>query len=126
MSTRRTRKHSKRRIMVKHLLQHGQVWFISRYGYTAWKNVALNLNDRKDIRLGGALYDESCEYYAKMRMLSEQLRIHNAMGDTIVAQAMRERLWDACVAYVKYRSNRYDWIEKKLIEYDRFRRYGWR
>lgn len=120
-----SRKHPKRRIMVKHLLQHGQVWFINRYGYKMWQDVALNLNDRKDIRLGGALYDESCEYYAKMRMLSEQLRIHNAMGDTIVAQAMRERLWDACVAYVKYRSNRYDYIQELVTKYDRHRRYGW-
>lgn len=120
-----SRKQPKRRIMVKNLLQHGQVWFINRYGYTAWKNVALNLNDRKDIRLGWALTDESCEYYAKMQMLSEQLRIHNAMGDTIVAQAMQKRLWDACVAYVKYRSNRYDYIQELVTKYDRHRRYGW-
>ncbi len=120
-----SRKQPKRRILVKQLLQHGQVWFINRYGYTAWKNVALNLNDRKDIRLGWALTDESCEYYAKMQMLSEQLRIHNAMGDTIVAKAMQERLWDACVAYVKYRSNRYDYIQELVTKYDRHKRYGW-
>lgn len=120
------RKHPKRRIFVKQLLQHGQVWFIGRYGYTAWKNVALNLNDRKDIRLGWALKDRSFDYFIKMQMLSEQLRVHNAMGDTIVAKATRERLRDACYEYTKYRFNRYDWIEKKLIEYDRFRRYGWR
>lgn len=121
-----SRKQPKRRILVKQLLQHGQVWFIRRYGYIAWKNVALDLNDRKDIRLGWALKDRSFDYFIKMQMLSEQLRVHNAMGDTIIAKTTRERLRDACYEYTKYRFNRYDWIEKKLIEYDRFRRYGWR
>lgn len=113
------RKHPKRRILVKHLLQHGQVWFINRYGYTAWKNIALNLNDRKDIRLGWALEDRSFDYFIRMQMLSEQLRIHNAMGDTIVAQAIRERLRDTCYEYTKYRLNRYDYIEELLTKYDR-------
>ena len=121
-----SRKQPKRRILVKHLLQHGQVWFINRYGYRTWKDVALNLNDRKDIRLGWALNDRSFDYFIKMQMLSEQLRIHSAMGDTIVAQAMRERLRDACYEYTKYCSNRYDYIEELLARYDRHRRYGWR
>lgn len=121
-----SRKQPKRRILVKQLLQHGQVWFIRRYGYIAWKNVALNLNDRKDIRLGWALKDRSFDYFIKMQMLSEQLRIHNAMGDTIVAQAMRERLRDVCYEYTKYRSNRYDYIQELVTKYDRRRRYGWK
>lgn len=121
-----SRKQPKRRILVKQLLRHGQVWFIRRYGYIAWKNVALDLNDRKDIRLGWALTDESYDYITKMRMFYGQFRVHNAMGDTIVAKATREQLRDVCYEYTKYRFNRYDWIEKKLIEYDRFRRYGWR
>lgn len=125
MSTRRVRKHPKRRILVKHLLQHGQVWFINRYGYITWKNVALNLNDRKDIRLGWALKDRSFDYFIKMQMLSEQLRIHSAMGDTIVAQATRERLRDVCYEYTKYCFNRYDYIKELLTKYDRHRRYGW-
>lgn len=120
------RKQPKRRILVKHLLQHGQVWFINRYGYTAWKNIALNLNDRKDIRLGWALTDRSYEYVTKMRMFYGQFRVHEAMGDTIIAKDMLESLRDVSEKYAKYRFNRYDWIEKKLIEYDRFRRYGWR
>ena len=120
------RKKHKRRILVKQLLQHGQVWFISRYGYKTWTDVALGLNPRKDMRLCWALTDKHYNYFVKMQMLSEQLRVHNAMGDTIVAQAIRERLRDTCYEYVKYCSNQYDWIEKKLIEYDRFRRYGWR
>ena len=102
-----SRKQPKRRILVKQLLQHGQVWFIRRYGYTAWKNVALNLNDRKDIRLGWALEDRSFDYFIKMQMLSEQLRVHNAMGDTIVAKATREQLRDTCYEYTKYRLNLY-------------------
>lgn len=126
MSTRRVQKHPKRRILVKQLLWHGQVWFISRYGYKTWTDVALGLNPRKNMRLGWALTDKHYNYFVKMQMLSEQLRVHNAMGDTIVAQAIRERLRDTCYEYVKYCSNQYDWIEKKLIEYDRFRRYGWR
>ena len=112
-------KQPKRRILVKKLLQHGQVWFIRRYGYTAWKNVALNLNDRKDIRLGWALEDRSFDYFIKMQMLSEQLRVHNAMGDTIVAKATREQLRDTCYEYTKYRLNRYDYIEELLTKYDR-------
>lgn len=120
-----SRKQPKRRILVKQLLQHGQVWFINRYGYTAWKDVALNLNDRKDIRLGWALKDRSFDYFIKMQMLSEQLRIHNAMGDTIVAQAIRERLRDVCYEYTKYRSNRYDYIQELVTKYDRHRRCGW-
>ncbi|MCF0119838.1 MAG: hypothetical protein HUJ64_08825 [Limosilactobacillus mucosae] len=114
-----SRKQPKRRILVKQLLQHGQVWFIRRYGYTAWKNVALNLNDRKDIRLGWALEDRSFDYFIKMQMLSEQLRVHNAMGDTIVAKATREQLRDTCYEYTKYRLNRYDYIEELLTKYDR-------
>lgn len=114
-----SRKQPKRRILVKQLLQHGQVWFIRRYGYTAWKNVALDLNDRKDIRLGWALKDRSFDYFIKMQMLSEQLRVHNAMSDTIVAKATRERLRDVCYEYTKYRLNRYDYIEELLTKYDR-------
>ena len=126
MSTRRVRKHPKRRIMVKHLLQYGQVWFISRYGYKTWQDVALNLNPRKDIRLGWALTDKHYDYIVKMKMLFWQIHMHEAMGDVIVVKAMRERLLDINKECTKYRSNRCDWIEKKLIEYDRFRRYGWR
>lgn len=123
MSTRRVRKHPKRRIMVKHLLQHGQVWFINRYGYKTWQDVACNLNTRKDIRLGGALYDESMSYEAKILGLRVQLDVHKAMGAGV--QTIRERLRDTCYEYTKYRSNRYDCIQKKLVEYDRSRRYGW-
>lgn len=126
MSTRRVRKHPKRRILVKHLLQHGQVWFIRRYGYITWRHIALGLNPRKDIRLGWALTDKHYDYIVKMQMLFEQIRMHDAIGDTIVAKAMRERLLDVNKECMQYRFNRYDWIEKKLIEYDRFRRYGWR
>lgn len=119
------RKHPKRRILVKHLLQHGQVWFIRRYGYRAWKNVALDLNDRKDIRLGWALTDESYDYITKMRMFYGQFRVHEAMGDTIIAEGMLESLRDVSKEYTKYRLNRYDYIEELLTKYDRHRRYGW-
>lgn len=120
------RKHPKRRILVKQLLQHGQVWFIGRYGYTAWKNVALDLNDRKDIRLGWALTDRSYEYVTKMRMFYGQFRVHEAMGDTIIAKGMLESLRDVSEEYAKYRLNRYYYIEELLTKYDRHRRYGWR
>lgn len=121
-----SRKQPKRRILVKQLLRHGQVWFIRRYGYTAWKNVALNLNDRKDIRLGWALTDRSYEYVTKMRMFYGQFRVHEAMGDTIIAEGMLESLRDVSEEYEKYRLNRYDCIERLLKKYDRRRRYGWK
>lgn len=113
------RKKHKRRILVKQLLRHGQVWFIRRYGYRAWKNVALDLNDRKDIRLGWALTDESYDYITKMRMFYGQFRIHEAMGDTIIAENMLESLRDVSEEYTKYRLNRYDYIEELLTKYDR-------
>lgn len=121
----KNRKHPKRRILVKHLLRHGQVWFINRYGYKTWQDVAADLNHRKDIRLGGALYDDSIRYEAKIVGLRVQLSVHKAMGDTIVIPIIRERLRDANYEYTKYRSRRYDIIQKKLTEYDYFRRYGW-
>lgn len=121
-----SRKHPKRRILVKHLLQHGQVWFISRYGYTVWKDIALNLNDRKDIRLGWALTDRSFDYITKMQILFGQLRVHNAMGNTIVAKATQERLRDVNEEYIKYKIDRYDYIEELLKKYDQRRRYGWK
>lgn len=120
------RKKHKRRILVKQLLRHGQVWFIRRYGYRAWKNVALDLNDRKDIRLGWALTDESYDYIIKMQMFYGQFRVHEAMGDTIIAEGMLESLRDVSEEYEKYRLNRYDCIERLLKKYDRRRRYGWK
>ena len=126
MSTRRVRKHPKRRILVKHLLQYGQVWFIRRYGYITWQHIALGLNPRKDIRLGWALTDRHYDYIVKMQMLFGQICMHDAMGDTFIAKAMRKQLMDANDEYTKYCFNRHNWIKKKLIEYDRFRRYGWR
>ena len=120
------RKKHKRRILVKQLLRHGQVWFIRRYGYRAWKIVALDLNDRKDIRLGWSLTDESYDYITKMRMFYGQFRVHEAMGDTIIAEGMLESLRDVSEEYEKYRLNRYDCIERLLKKYDRRRRYGWK
>lgn len=87
-----SRKQPKRRILVKQLLRHGQVWFIRRYGYIAWKNVALDLNDRKDIRLGWALTDESYDYITKMRMFYGQFRVHEAMGATPSRELFTDRI----------------------------------